>query len=75
MLPIQAVTWSLDGRSLRIIDQRLLPGEEVVRELRALDDVIEAIRTLAVRGAPAIGVAAAIGLVVALDQASVATGA
>lgn len=75
MLPIQAVTWSLDGRSLRIIDQRLLPRQEVVRELRALDDVIEAIRTLAVRGAPAIGVAAAIGLVVALDHASGATGA
>ena len=42
-------------------------------ELRALDDVIDAIRTLAVRGAPAIGVAAAIGLAVALDEASSAT--
>ncbi len=73
MLPIQAVTWSRDRRSLRIIDQRLLPSEEVVRELRALDDVIDAIRTLAVRGAPAIGVAAAIGLTVALDEASSAT--
>jgi methylthioribose-1-phosphate isomerase len=63
-----AVAWSADRRSLRILDQRLLPGAEVVRELRALDDVIEAIRTLAVRGAPAIGVAAAIGLVVALEH-------
>ena len=44
-----------------------------MRELRALDDVIDAIRTLAVRGAPAIGVAAAIGLAVALDEASSAT--
>lgn len=70
MLPIQAVTWSLDRRSLRIIDQRRLPSEEVVRELCALEDVIEAIRTLAVRGAPAIGVAAAIGLAVALEAAT-----
>lgn len=70
MLPIQAVTWSRDRRSLRIIDQRLLPSEEVVRELRALDDVIAAIRTLAVRGAPAIGVAAAIGLAVGLEEAA-----
>ncbi len=38
-----------------------------MRELQSLDDIIEAIRTLAVRGAPAIGVAAAIGLVVALQ--------
>ena len=37
-----------------------------MRDLVTLDEVIEAIRTLAVRGAPAIGVAAAIGLVVAL---------
>ena len=70
MLPLQAVTWSPDRRALRIIDQRLLPSDEVLRELRALDDVIDAIRTLAVRGAPAIGVAAAIGLAVSLDEAA-----
>ncbi len=41
-----------------------------MRDLVTLDEVIDAIRTLAVRGAPAIGVAAAIGLVVALEQES-----
>jgi methylthioribose-1-phosphate isomerase len=38
----------------------------VERELRTLDDVVDAIRTLAVRGAPAIGIAGAMGLVAAL---------
>jgi methylthioribose-1-phosphate isomerase len=42
----------------------------VVAEARTLDAVIDAIKTLAIRGAPAIGVAAAIGLVVSLDHSS-----
>jgi methylthioribose-1-phosphate isomerase len=59
---IQAVRWSDDGRGVRIIDQRLLPGRLVERDLRTLDDLRDAIRTLAVRGAPAIGIAGAMGL-------------
>ena len=70
MLPSPSVGWSPDTAALRILDQRRLPAEEVLRDLVALDDVVDAIRTLAVRGAPAIGVAAAIGLAVALDAAS-----
>lgn len=68
MLPVPAVGWSPDQRALRILDQRRLPSLEVVRDLVALDDTIEAIRTLAIRGAPAIGVGAAIGLAVAMQQ-------
>ena len=68
MLPLFVVGWSPDQRALRILDQRRLPAAEVTRDLVTLDDVIEAIRTLAVRGAPAIGVAAAIGLTVALEH-------
>lgn len=64
--PIQAVQWAPGGAAVRIIDQRRLPSAYVERDLAALDDVCDAIRTLAVRGAPAIGVAAALGLVVAL---------
>ncbi|MBW7935074.1 MAG: S-methyl-5-thioribose-1-phosphate isomerase [Gemmatimonadaceae bacterium] len=64
----RALTWSSPSRTLRILDQRFLPGQEVERELRTLDEVEEAIRTLAVRGAPAIGVAAALGLVAALAR-------
>jgi methylthioribose-1-phosphate isomerase len=63
---IQSVRWSDDGLGVRIIDQRLLPRELVERDLRTLDDLADAIRTLAVRGAPAIGIAAAMGLVVVL---------
>ncbi len=44
-----------------MIDQRLLPGEEVWREYDHYLEVAEAIRTMVVRGAPAIGVAAAFG--------------
>jgi methylthioribose-1-phosphate isomerase len=64
--PIQAVRWSAGGDALTIIDQRRLPTMYVERDLRSLDDVREAISTLAVRGAPAIGIAAAIGLVASL---------
>ncbi len=67
MEPIRAVQWAPDGVAVRIVDQRLLPGEFVERDLRTLEEVYDAIRTLAVRGAPAIGVAAAMGLVASLQ--------
>jgi methylthioribose-1-phosphate isomerase len=54
-----------DGEDeVRLLDQRLLPGEETWLALVTADQVADAIRTLAVRGAPAIGVAAAYGLAV-----------
>jgi methylthioribose-1-phosphate isomerase len=49
---------------VRLIDQRRLPREEVYIDCRDYQAVAEAIRTLAVRGAPAIGVAAALGLAI-----------
>jgi methylthioribose-1-phosphate isomerase len=66
---VRTVQWSPDG-ALRIVDQRLLPAEYVERDLRTVPEVAEAIRTLAVRGAPAIGVAAAMGLAAAVRHAS-----
>src|SRR5690348_8009452 len=63
---VQSVRWADDGVGVRIIDQRLLPERLIERDLRTLDDVTDAIRTLAVRGAPAIGIAGAMGLVAAL---------
>ena len=63
---VHTISWSPDGRAVRIVDQRRLPAEFVERELRTVEDVCEAIRTLAVRGAPAIGVAGAMGLVVSV---------
>src|SRR5687768_13378022 len=66
MNAVESVRWSADGGAVDIIDQRLLPETLRRRELRSADDVCDAIITLAVRGAPAIGVAGAMGLVVAL---------
>jgi methylthioribose-1-phosphate isomerase len=55
-----ALRW--DGRGLAILDQTLLPGSEQWIALEGAADTAEAIRRLAVRGAPLIGVAAAYGL-------------
>ena len=63
---IRAVTWR--GDRLRLLDQRLLPFEETYIECRSSDEVATAIRDLAVRGAPAIGIAAAWGVVLAARE-------
>ena len=61
------VAWA--GDHLRIIDQTLLPGEERHIDLTTVDEVVDAISRLAVRGAPAIGGVGGYGLVTALDEA------
>jgi methylthioribose-1-phosphate isomerase len=53
---------------LRLLDQTLLPGQLEYRDCTTVEAVWEAIRTLRVRGAPAIGVAAAFGVVVGLQK-------
>ncbi|MGZ8274692.1 MAG: S-methyl-5-thioribose-1-phosphate isomerase [Burkholderiaceae bacterium] len=58
--------WPTADGAVEIIDQRLLPHDFAIRALRSADDVIEAICTMAVRGAPLIGVAAAHGLAMAM---------
>jgi methylthioribose-1-phosphate isomerase len=55
-------TLRLDPTGLVLLDQRRLPGEEVYLTLTTLEGVAEAIESLAVRGAPAIGCTAALGL-------------
>ncbi|MBP7052717.1 MAG: S-methyl-5-thioribose-1-phosphate isomerase [Phycisphaerae bacterium] len=64
----ETVKWvgGTDG-VLDIIDQRRLPTEFVILKVRSVEQLHEAIRTLAVRGAPAIGVAAAYGPTLALQ--------
>ena len=59
-----------DGEGLALIEQTLLPAEYRVVRPRTLNEVADAIYRLAVRGAPAIGIAAAYGLAVALDDAA-----
>ena len=50
---------------VRMIDQRLLPGRLEFLEARTVEDLCQAIRTLAIRGAPALGVAGAMGVALA----------
>jgi methylthioribose-1-phosphate isomerase len=57
-----------DSGKLKLLDQRLLPGKEVWLELSTPSDVAAAIRDMAVRGAPAIGAAAAFGMALALKE-------
>ncbi len=61
-----AVAW-VDGKIV-IIDQTLLPGALATIELTTVDAVVDAIYRLAVRGAPAIGICGAFGMVVGLDE-------
>ena len=58
------VAWT-SSCAVRLIDQTRLPNEEVYVECRTIEEVAEAIQKLRVRGAPAIGVAAAMGLAMA----------
>src|ERR1700704_2143020 len=53
---------------VRLLDQTLLPTQVEYRDCRTAEEVWEAIRSLRVRGAPAIGIAAAMGVVVGLRE-------
>jgi methylthioribose-1-phosphate isomerase len=55
-----------DGRFVRVLDQRLLPGEEVWLSFEKPSEIALAIREMVVRGAPSIGVAAAYGAAFAM---------
>src|SRR4051812_24670918 len=57
---VKTLEWTDDG--VRFIDQRRLPTEEVYVTCATYEDIAEAIRNMTVRGAPAIGVAAAMGI-------------
>ena len=72
---IQALKWigGADG-FLELVDQRRLPAEFVKLQCRDIEQLYEAITTLAVRGAPAIGVSAAYGLVLAMQKLKPADG-
>ena len=63
---VRAVLWQ--GDRLRLLDQRLLPAQERYIDYASADEVATAIRDLVVRGAPAIGIAAAWGVVLAAQR-------
>ena len=69
--PMRTIWPAGDGRSVEIIDQRLLPHELATHRLATLEAAATAIRTMQVRGAPLIGVTAAYGVALAMtDDAS-----
>ncbi len=70
-MPVQPLRWvsDLDSGYVEMIDQTQLPGKVVWLQCRDADCMFEAIRSLRVRGAPAIGVAAGFGLVLAVREA------
>jgi len=68
---LSPVWWAHDR--LMLLDQRLLPTQEVERAYRRWEDVADAIRALVVRGAPAIGVTAAFGVALAARESRATT--
>ena len=68
-MPVATIRWE-GGRPgfVRMIDQTRLPREMVLLEVRRVEEMFDGIRRLAVRGAPAIGVAAAYGLLLGVQQ-------
>ncbi|HUZ45072.1 MAG TPA: S-methyl-5-thioribose-1-phosphate isomerase [Terriglobia bacterium] len=64
----KTIEWTSNG--VRMIDQTLLPGEEVYRTFGGFREVAEAIRSMVIRGAPAIGVAAAMGVALGVKKSS-----
>jgi methylthioribose-1-phosphate isomerase len=65
---VRTIDW-VDG-AVEIIDQTALPGRVDVLRLRTVDQLVDAIQALAVRGAPALGVAGAFGVALAARQHS-----
>ena len=68
---IETIQWTTEG--VVMIDQTRLPVEELYVTCRNYREVAHAIRTMIIRGAPAIGVAAAMGVAIGVDQADATT--
>src|SRR5258707_75893 len=66
MLP--TIDWQ--GDTIVMVDQRKLPGQEIYMRCRTAQEVARAIRTMVIRGAPAIGVAAAMGLALGMRRST-----
>ena len=66
MLP--TIEWQ--GDTVVMVDQRKLPGQEIYVRCRTSQEVAKAIRTMVIRGAPAIGVAAAMGIALGMRRST-----
>ncbi len=65
---MQPIWFDRDTKTVRVIDQRLLPHEFIIKDLTHLDEVIHAIQEMVVRGAPLIGATGGMGVYVILVQ-------
>ncbi|NLC52196.1 MAG: S-methyl-5-thioribose-1-phosphate isomerase, partial [Firmicutes bacterium] len=63
---MEPIIW--EGSTLKLLDQRLLPGEIKYLSCTTVEEVAEAIQKMVVRGAPAIGIAASFGLVLGAKE-------
>jgi methylthioribose-1-phosphate isomerase len=68
---IKTIEWTESG--VVMLDQTLLPGEEIYHTYTDHEGVADAIRSMIIRGAPAIGVAAAMGVAIGIKIANPAT--
>lgn len=71
-LKMRTVSWDYAHQQVKMIDQRLLPGEFREVSFTSCEQVAEAIQTMVVRGAPAIGASAAFGMALAAQTSSAA---
>ena len=67
LIPFKAIDWR--DNKIILLDQTLIPASEEYVAYDCVEPLIEAIRRLVVRGAPALGVAGAFGVVIVLDEA------
>ena len=61
---LSSIFWDCSSESLMILDQTLLPNEKKYEKITSAEQMWDAIKKLKVRGAPAIGIAAAFGVYV-----------
>ena len=70
---MRSITWNDDAHIIEMIDQRILPHEFKINQYDHYKDVADAIRTMVIRGAPAIGAAAAFGMAMAAFNSQAST--
>ena len=70
MIPIKTIEWNADAQAARLVDQTLLPNELKYLDIQDIQAMWEAIKILRVRGAPAIGIAAAFGVYLGVRQSA-----
>ena len=70
---MRTITWNDDEQVIEMIDQRILPHEFKINKYDSYKEVSAAIRTMVIRGAPAIGAAAAFGMAMAAFNSEATT--